>query len=53
MLFNSLEPAYIWQYAADLIAKSFEYDDLEGGEAACVQPVGSGAPKLTEVVNLL
>ncbi|KAK3917430.1 Protein dopey-1-like protein [Frankliniella fusca] len=60
LLFSSLEPAYIWQYAGSLIEKacSLHHDSMLTGQEAddnieIVRPVGSGQPCLVEVCQLI
>ena len=56
LLFSSLEPAYIWQYAGSLVERACsmlqELNDsgIEASETVdTVRPVGAGQPCLIEV----
>lgn len=60
LLFSSLEPAYIWQYAGSLIEKAciMHHDSMLTGQdihenVESVRPVGSGQPCLVEVCQLI
>lgn len=56
LLFSSLEPAYIWQYAGSLVERACRIlhdSNVAGNEESdtidTVRPVGSGQPSLVEV----
>ncbi|XP_034245297.1 protein dopey-1 homolog isoform X2 [Thrips palmi] len=62
LLFSSLEPAYIWQYAGSLVEKAcrLHHDAMVAGLDGqdddlvdSVRPVGSGQPCLIEVCQLV
>lgn len=60
LLFSSLEPAYIWQYAGSLVERAcrLHHDAVLSGQEEpdhidTVRPVGSGQPCLVEVCLLV